>query len=89
MARPRHSNKHIEKAVQYAETQGWRFEKASGHAWGHLLCPHATRQGCLIGVWSTPRNPENHARHIRRDVDQCPHTHEEVNDGDENNQSRA
>jgi hypothetical protein len=26
-----------------------------------------------VGVWSTPRNPENHARQITRDVDLCPH----------------
>ena len=73
MARPRHPNSHIEKAVQYAEATGWRFVASNGHAWGRLLCPWSTREGCLISVWSTPKVPENHARHIRNKVDSCPH----------------
>ena len=73
MSRPRHPNKHIELAIQYAESLGWRVELSQGHAWGHLLCPRSTREGCIVAVWSTPKNPENHARHIRRDVDMCPH----------------
>lgn len=32
--RPRHPNKHIEAAVQYAESLGWRFIKGHGHRWG-------------------------------------------------------
>ncbi|MCY2987076.1 MAG: hypothetical protein NTY19_04310 [Planctomycetota bacterium] len=82
MARPRHPNKHIEGAVQYAEDQGWRVEISSGHAWGHLYCPHATREGCITSVWSTPRCPENHARQIRRDVDRCAHRNEEGSNDD-------
>jgi hypothetical protein len=73
MSRPRHPDKHIEAAVRYAEGLGWRVRKSKGHAWGRLLCPAGTRDGCIISVWSTPRDPENHARHIRRDVDGCPH----------------
>lgn len=73
MSRPRHPNKHIERAVKYAESLGWRVEMSSGHAWGFLLCPESTREGCIVGAWSTPRNPENHARKITRDVDLCPH----------------
>jgi len=73
MSRPRHPNKHIESAVQYAEALGWRFKKSKGHAWGHLYCPHNTRDGCRISVWSTPKHPENHARHIRQEVDDCLH----------------
>lgn len=73
MARPRHSNKHIERAIQYAEALNRRVEISNGHAWGHLLCPHSTRVGCIVSVWSTPRNPENHARQIRREIDLCPH----------------
>ncbi len=74
MSRPRHPDKHIEKAVRYAELLGWHVEMSDGHAWGHILCPLRSRDGCIIGVWSTPRNPENHARHIRREVDVCPHS---------------
>jgi len=73
MSRPRHPDKHIEKAIQHAEALGWTVELSQGHAWGHLLCPLKTREGCIVGVWSTPRNRENHARHIRREVDNCPH----------------
>ena len=73
MARPRHPDKHIEKAVRYAESLGWRVEISNGHAWGFLLCPQHTREGCSVTVNSTPRRPENHARKITRDVDLCPH----------------
>ena len=65
MSRPRHPDKHIESAVQYAESLGWRILMASGHAWGHLYCPLHAREGCRLSVWSTPRNAENHARHLR------------------------
>jgi hypothetical protein len=85
MARPRHPNKHIERAVRYAEEQGWRFLKATGHAWGRLFCPLREREGCRISVWSTPRNPESHARQIVRDVDDCPH---EANEGEGADQER-
>ncbi len=84
MGRPRHPNKHIEAAVRYAEASGWRVERSKGHAWGHLLCPCATREGCIVSVWSTPRNPESHARNIRRNIDQCPHRPaREEEEGDE------
>ena len=73
MARPRHPNKTIEKAILYAETLGWRVEISNGHAWGRLFCPEQSREGCKVSIWSTPLNPENHARHIRREVDMCPH----------------
>jgi hypothetical protein len=72
-ARPRHPHKEIEAAVRYAEAKGWTCEMSKGHAWAHLLCPHHDRDGCLIGVWSTPRNREGHARAIMRQVDRCPH----------------
>lgn len=76
ISRSRHPNAAIEKAVQYAEQQGWRVEMSKGHAWGRLYCPHSTREGCIISVWSTPRVPDNHARHIRKTVDSCPHRQE-------------
>jgi hypothetical protein len=73
MARPRHPNKHIEAAVRYAEALGWEVEISAGHAWGRLFCPERSRDGCIVSVWSTPWKPENHARHIRREVDLCSH----------------
>lgn len=82
MARSRHPNKEIEAAVQYAEASGWTVEMSNGHAWGHLLCPLHTRDGCMVPVWSTPKSAENHAKGIRRKVNMCRHCHED--DDDEN-----
>lgn len=70
---PRHPKPEAERAVQYAEKLGWVVKMASGHAWGRLYCPFSSREGCIISVWSTPRNPVNHARHLRSAVDRCPH----------------
>lgn len=77
MARPRHPNKEIESAVQYAEEQGWTCELSNGHAWSILRCAHHTRDGCQMGVWSTPKRPENHAKRIKRFVERCPHEEED------------
>jgi hypothetical protein len=77
--RPRHPNKEIEAAVAYAEEQRWSWFKVSGHAWGKLYCAHHDRDGCKVFVWSTPRNPGNHARQLRREIDRCPHKEEEKN----------
>lgn len=71
--RPSHPNKEIEAAVAYAEEQGWSWFKVKGHAWAKLYCEHHDTDGCKVFVWSTPRVPEHHARHIRREVDRCPH----------------
>ncbi len=72
----KHPNKHIREAVLYAQRRGWRFVKAGGHAhvWGELYCPLASREGCIVRVYSTPRNPENHAKRIRSELEKCPHT---------------
>lgn len=72
-SRPRHPKPEIEKAVRYAEELGWRVEMSNGHAWGRLFCPFASREGCIISVWSTPRSAENHARQLRKRVDGCHH----------------
>ncbi len=74
MARPRHPNKEIEAAVQYAESRGWVFVRAGGHAWGVLHCPGTGREGCRRHVYSTPRDPFAHAKDVRRDVNKCRHT---------------
>jgi len=72
---PEHQNKHIREAIRYAQERGWRVVKASGqaHVWGKLLCPHGARDGCFFNVHSTPSNPENHAKRIRRAIDDCRH----------------
>lgn len=77
MTRPTHPNKEIEAAVSHSEELGWRFVKGKGHCWGRLLCPRNDRDGCQISVWSTPREPENHAKRIRKVVDRCAHAHPE------------
>lgn len=59
--------------MRYAEELGWRVELSNGHAWGRMFCPWASRGGCIISVWSTPRSEDNHARQIRNRVDGCPH----------------
>lgn len=71
-----HPNKHIREAIRHAERKGWRVIKAGprAHIWGTVWCPESTREGCRIRVMSTPRNPEKHARDIRRRVDGCPHS---------------
>jgi hypothetical protein len=76
MARPRHPKKEVEEALAYAESRGWRVEVGGSHAWGRIYCPYddsECRCGefCIASIWSTPRNPGNHARQIRRLVDGC------------------
>lgn len=76
MSRSRHKDKAIEAALAFAETQGWRIEPRSGHAWGRMYCPYNDQECrcgefCIVSIWSTPRNAENHARQLRRVVDQC------------------
>lgn len=82
MARSRHPDKEIEAAVTYAESLGWTVKPISGHAWGRLYCTHHSRDGCMVSVWSTPRNAGNHARGIIRDVNRCPHQEREEEDED-------
>ena len=43
------------------------------HRWGFLYCPAETRDGCRIGVDSTPGNPEGHARRVLKRINACPH----------------
>ena len=74
--RSRHKDKHIEVVLQYAEECGWRVEKASGgssHCWGMMYCSKNDRTGCKASIHSTPRTPQNHARHLRGEIDMCEH----------------
>jgi hypothetical protein len=68
-----HPNKHIRDALRYVEEQGWTVRKSSGraHAWGVIRCGFG-HPDCWMSVYSTPKNPEYHARNIRRTVDRCP-----------------
>lgn len=87
VARKKHKNKEIERAIKFAEKYGWGFRKAKGaaHPFGILRCPHNDyhcRCGiyCQISVWSTPKTPEAHARKIRRAVENCLHQFEKDNE---------
>lgn len=83
MPRKKHPNPSIEKAVKYAESKSWVYVEVgkSAHAWGKLVCPHNDNECrcgtfCQNSIWSTPKSPENHAKHIRRWVDKCIHADE-------------
>lgn len=72
----KHPCKEIEGALRHAESLGWRIEMGGAHAWGKMYCPAndaECRCGeyCITSIWSTPRSPENHARQLRRVVDNC------------------
>lgn len=78
----KHPNKHIAQAIQYALKKGWTIKEAgnSAHAFGILLCPSQSRSGCKISIFSTPRNPENHAKQIKKIVDKCTHQEDQNED---------
>ena len=76
VARARHPKKEVEEALRHAESNGWRVEVGGSHAWGRLYCPYndaGCRCGefCITSIWSTPGNPGNFSRKIRRVVDNC------------------
>lgn len=76
MSRARHPNKEVEAAIRHAEHSGWRVEVGGSHAWGKLYCPYndsECRCGefCITSIWSTPKNPVNHSRLLKRVVDKC------------------
>jgi hypothetical protein len=76
MARPKHPKKEVEEALRLAEDQGWRVEAGGSHAWGRMYCPYndpECRCGefCITSIWSTPKNAGNHARQLKRVVDNC------------------
>lgn len=71
-----HPNKEIAAALDYAEGNGWRIVQGGSHAWGKIYCPRNSQECrcgefCKQSIWSTPKNPENHAKLIRRVVDNC------------------
>lgn len=79
MTRGRHSKKEIEAALAYAEENGWMIEQGGSHAWGKMYCPQNDKDckcgtHCVTSINSTPKSPVNHARQIRRVIDNCKHT---------------
>jgi hypothetical protein len=76
MGRARHPKKEVEEAIRHAEKHGWHVKVGGNHAWGKMYCPYndtECRCGefCITSIWSTPRNPMNHARQLKRVVDNC------------------
>jgi len=76
MPRPTHPRKEVEAALKHAQSHGWRVEVGGSHAWGRIYCPYNNEncrcgEFCIASVWSTPKNAGNHARAIRRVVDNC------------------
>ncbi len=84
-----HPNKEIAAAIQYAQDNGWRIVAKGSHAWGKMFCPQNSSdcrcgEFCVNSIWSTPRNPENHAKLIRRIVDNCIFSKRKDDDAKEN-----
>ena len=76
MSRKKHSKKEVEEALGYAEELGWKVEVGGGHAWGKIYCPYNDKECrcgefCISSIWSTPKNAVNHAKQIKRVVDNC------------------
>jgi len=76
MARRVHPKSEIEAALQYAEENGWLVDVGGSHAWGKIYCPYNDKECrcgtfCIASVWSTPKNAGNHAKQIRRVIDNC------------------
>jgi hypothetical protein len=74
MSRSRHPSKDVEKALQFAEQQGWKV-RLGGH-WGFLYCPYNNVQcrggyRCKAGIWSTPANASLHAKQLKEVVYGC------------------
>jgi len=62
-----HPNKVVRDALQYASDNDWRIVQGGSHAWGQMYCPYNDKtcrcgEFCRASIWSTPKNPENHAK---------------------------
>ena len=76
MTRSKHPHKDVEAALAHAEAQGWRIDIGGAHAWGKMYCPYNDEEcrcgiHCITSIWSTPKNPGNFAKQLRRVVDNC------------------
>jgi len=76
MRRAKHPKKEVEQALRHAELLGWRVEPGGSHAWGRMYCPRNVSECrcgefCITSIWSTPKSAGNHARQLRRVVDNC------------------
>ena len=83
--------KKLRRCSGTGKAKGWRVEVDGAHAWGRIYCPYNDEECrcgefCITSVWSTPKNPGNHARAIKRVVDNCT-THKRQQDGSTNEPS--
>jgi len=84
-----HPKKEIAAAIEYARSKGWRVVKGGSHAWGQMYCPYNDKECrcgefCRTSIWSTPKSPGNHAKQLRRVVDNCSmHRAKETRDDEE------
>lgn len=65
----RHQKKEVADAVDDMETAGWRIEPRGGHVWARAFCQYGC---CQVSISSTPRNPGDHAKHLRKSLERCP-----------------
>lgn len=70
--RPKHTNKHIAAAIDYALENGWKYIDTgkSAHAFCILRCTQGHSEHSM-SISSTPRKPENHAKDILKMVKKC------------------
>ncbi|WP_082545428.1 MULTISPECIES: hypothetical protein [unclassified Sphingomonas] len=84
MARKTHKSKEIESVLKELEALGWTVVEGKGHAWGLLRCPTNSSECrcgefCQMSVWSTPKNPEQHAKKLRQKALACVKLDEKEN----------
>jgi hypothetical protein len=74
----RHSKKEINEVLDYADDLGLCIvQTKAGHRWGRLECAESHKKS----IWSTPASPGNHARDLRKWIEQ--HAHKSEGGGDE------
>lgn len=76
MVRSSHPKKEVEDAIQHAQSNGWRVMEGGSHAWGKIYCPYNDNECrcgtfCITSIWSTPKSAANHAKDLKRVVDNC------------------
>lgn len=74
----KHQHKKMREALKYAKEKGWSIEESSGRSWGTIYCPYKDsncRKGenCRRSVYTTPKNPENKSRELKRIIRNCIH----------------
>lgn len=59
----RHPKKEIAEVLRNVPDHLTVVQTAAGHRWGHVQCTYCAT---VISIWSTPRNPGNHAKDLAR-----------------------